>query len=105
MKRFKFFIFNTSVLIITSVIFRLIDIYFTAYIAQKIGSEHLGIFQLIMSVYLFGITLATSGINLAVTRVISEELALDNNGGIKKVMKRCLYITLITSLSAYPPCS
>lgn len=38
----------------------------------------MGVFGLIMSVYLFGITLATSGINLAVTRVISEELALDN---------------------------
>lgn len=99
MKRFKFFIFNTSVLIITSLIFRGIDIYFTAYISSKIGSEMLGIYQLVMSVYLFGITLATSGINLAVTRVISEELALDNNGGIKKVMKKCLYITLITSIS------
>ena len=51
-----------------------------------------------MSVYLFGITLATSGINLAVTRVVAEELALDNLGGIKKVMKRCIYITLITSI-------
>ncbi len=99
MKRFKFFIFNTSVLIITSVIFRAIDIYFTAYVSQKIGSENLGIYQLVMSVYLFGITLATSGINLAVTRVISEELALDNNGGVKKVMKRCIYITLITSIT------
>ena len=59
----------------------------------------MGLFGLIMSVYLFGITLATSGINLAVTRVISEELALDNPGGIKKVMKKCLYITLITSIS------
>lgn len=98
MKRFKFFIFNTSVLIITSLIFRGIDIYFTAYIAQKIGSEQVGIYQLIMSVYLFGITLATSGVNLAVTRVISEELALDNNGGVKKVMSRCLYMTLITSI-------
>ncbi len=98
MKRFKFFIFNTSVLIITSLIFRGIDIYFTAYIAQKIGSEQVGIYQLVMSVYLFGITLATSGINLAVTRVISEELALDNIGGVKKVMKRCLYMTLITSI-------
>lgn len=97
MKRFKFFIFNTSFLIITSLIFRGIDIYFTAYISKKIGSEMLGIFNLIMSVYLFGITLATSGINLAVTRVISEELALDNPGGVKKVMKKCLYITLITS--------
>lgn len=99
MKRFKFFIFNTSVLIITSLIFRGIDIYFTAYVAQKIGSELLGIYQLVMTVYLFGITLATSGINLAVTRVISEELALDNYGGIKKVMKKCLYITLITSIT------
>lgn len=98
MKRFKFFIFNTLVLIITSLIFRGIDIYFTAYIAQKIGSEQVGIYQLVMSVYLFGITLATSGINLAVTRVISEELALDNVGGVKKVMKRCLYMTLITSI-------
>ena len=99
MKRFKFFIFNTSFLIITSLIFRGIDIYFTGYISKKIGSEQVGIYQLIMSVYLFGITLATSGINLAVTRVISEELALDNNGGVKKVMKKCLYITLLTSIS------
>ena len=80
MKRFKVFIFNTSVLIITSLIFRGIDIYFTAYISKKIGTEALGIYQLVMSVYLFGITLATSGINLSVTRVISEELALGNNG-------------------------
>lgn len=99
MKRFKFFIFNTSFLIITSLIFRGIDIYFTGYISKKIGSEQMGIFGLIMSVYLFGITLATSGINLAVTRVISEELALDNPGGIRKVMKKCLYITLLTSIS------
>ena len=98
MKKFKFFIFNTSILIITSLIFRGIDIYFTAYISQKIGSEYVGIYQLVMSVYLFGITLATSGINLAVTRIISEELAINNNGSLKKVMKRCLYITLITSI-------
>ena len=84
MKRFKFFIFNTSFLIVTSLIFRGIDIYFTGYISKKIGTEQMGLFGLIMSVYLFGITLATSGINLAVTRVISEELALDNLGRRKK---------------------
>lgn len=99
LKRFKFFIFNTVFLIVTSLIFRGIDIYFTAYVSRKIGAELLGVYQLVMSVYLFGITLATSGINLAVTRIISEELAIDNNGGIKKVMKKCLYITLITSIA------
>ena len=98
MKRFKVFIFNTSVLIITSLIFRGIDIYFTAYISKKIGTEALGIYQLVMSVYLFGITLATSGINLSVTRVISEELALGNTGGVKNIMKKCFNITLVTSI-------
>lgn len=91
MKRFKFFIFNTSFLIITSLIFRGIDIYFTGYVSKKIGSEQMGVFGLIMSVYLFGITLATSGINLAVTRVISEELALDNPGRNKKSYEK-MYI-------------
>ena len=100
MKRFKVFVFNTLILIATSLIFRVIDIYFTSYISQKIGAEMLGIYQLIMSVYLFGITLATSGINLAVTRIISEELAVDNLGSVKKVMKKCLYISLGTSLVA-----
>ena len=99
MKRFKNFIFNTLVLILTSLFFRGIDIWFTSYISKKIGAELVGVYQLIMTVYLFGITLATSGINLAVTRVVSEELAKDNLGGIKKVMKKCLYITLITSIS------
>jgi len=99
LKRFKNFIFNTLVLILTSLFFRGIDIWFTSYISKKIGAELVGVYQLIMTVYLFGITLATSGINLAVTRVVSEELAKDNLGGIKKVMKKCLYITLITSIS------
>lgn len=98
LKRFKLFIINTSILIITSLIFRGIDIYFTSYVSQKIGPHLLGVYQLIMSVYLFGITLATSGINLAVTRVVSEELALGNKSSVKIVMRKCLYITLTTSI-------
>lgn len=39
----------------------------------------LGIFELIMSVYTFAITFANSGISLAATRIVSEEL--DGNGG------------------------
>lgn len=100
MKRFKVFIINTIVLVVTSLIFRIIDIYFSVYISKRIGTEMLGVYQLIMSVYLFGITLATSGINLAVTRTVSEELALNNQGGINKVMKKVLYICLCTSIFA-----
>lgn len=39
----------------------------------------LGIFELIMSIYTFVTTLANSGISLAATRIVAEEI--DGNGG------------------------
>jgi len=49
---------------------------FGIFISNRVGSEALGIFQLVMSVYLFMVTLASSGINLACTRIVSEKLAI-----------------------------
>ena len=41
----------------------------------------LGIFELIMSIYAFAITFANSGISLAATRIVAEEL--DGNSGTR----------------------
>ena len=43
---------------------RLVGFWFNIYLSKKIGAEVLGVFGLIMSIYLFFITLATSGIHL-----------------------------------------
>jgi len=43
-----------------------------------------GVYQLIMSVYLFAITLANSGIHLATTRIISEQQAFRNGSWNEK---------------------
>ncbi len=69
------FIFNTLVIMFSSLLFRIVGMIFGVYVSNKIGEEALGVFQLVMSVYIFGITLATSGLNLASTRIVSEELA------------------------------
>lgn len=57
---------------------QVISISFNIFVTNKVGTEGMGIYQLIMSVYGFFITVALSGINLAATRVVSEELAKDN---------------------------
>lgn len=66
---------NTIFLIISSLVLKSIGVYFGMYISNRVGSEALGIFGLVMSVYLFMVTLASAGMNLACTRVVSEELA------------------------------
>lgn len=100
MKKIKVFILNSLVLLASSIILQIISLFFNVYISNKIGSEAVGVFSLVMSVYLFGITLAVSGIGIAATRVISEELALGNEAGVKLATKKCILISLITGIIA-----
>lgn len=100
MKKIKVFILNSLVLLASSIILQIIGLFFNVYISNKIGSEAVGVFTLVMSVYLFGITLAVSGIGIAATRVISEELALGNETGVKSATKKCIIISLITGILA-----
>lgn len=100
MNRFKKFMFNTILLIISSLIFRIVSLFFNIYISNKIGSEALGVFSLIMSVYMFGITFACSGINIATTKVVAEELSLYGKNKAKEVGNKCIKISFITGILA-----
>lgn len=100
MKKIHNFILNSLILLISSIILQVIGMFFNVYISNKIGSEAVGVFALVTSVYIFGITLANSGINIASTRIISEELARDNISGVKQATKKCLIISLITGTIA-----
>lgn len=100
MKRLKKFMFNTILLIISSLFFRVISLFFNIYISNKIGSESLGVFSLIMSVYMFGITFACSGINIATTKVVAEELSLHGKYTAKHVSNKCIKISFVTGIIA-----
>lgn len=84
----------------SSVFLQIVSMFFNIYISNKIGEEALGIFTLLISVYSFGITLASSGINISATRVVSEELASNNPIGAKKAIKFCIIISLIFGILA-----
>ncbi len=100
MKVLKVFILNTIILLLSSVILQIINIFFSIYISNTIGEEAVGVFTLVMSVYMFGITLASAGINISATRVVSEELASNNELGAKKAAQRCVLFSLLFGLSA-----
>lgn len=100
MKRLKRFILNTIILVITSIILRSVSMIFNIYIANKIGSEAIGLFGLIMSVYFFAMTIANSGIGLASTRIVAEELAKGYETGAKIAIKKCISYSLCFGLLA-----
>lgn len=95
LKKSKLFIINSIIIISSSLIIRIITSCFDIFLANKIGTEAIGIYGIIMSIYMFTITLATSGINLATTKVISEEIEKGITSNIPRIVKRCFFYSLI----------
>ena len=94
MSRIKLFLFNTVILTVTSILIRAIDMFFSVYVANKIGSEGSGLFELIMSIYLFATTVANAGISLAATRIVAEEFDANGSLGITIAMRKCIFYSL-----------
>lgn len=91
---------NGIILTITAFVMKSMGMLFNLYVSNKIGSEAVGVFSLVMSVYLFAITLATSGLSLACTCIISEEFAQKNFLNGLKAVKSCLLFSLLLGLGS-----
>lgn len=73
---------------------------FNIYVSSKISSEALGTFSLIMSVYMFFVIVATSGLSLACMCIVSEQFASGNYIGGIKAVKSCLVFSLFLGLGS-----
>ena len=91
MNRAKKYLLNAVLLSCITVLIRGITVSFNAYVTQKIGSEAVGLFTLVMSVYTFAVTLASSGVNLASVRLTAKRLAeCEKAGADEKSLRRAL---------------
>jgi stage V sporulation protein B len=101
MKKLNVFLYNAMLLVAVSLTMRTVGMYFNVWISNKIGAEAMGVYSLIGGVYGFGITLATSGVNLAVTRLVSEALGKGSQGEAVQIMRRCIIYSIFFGLLAF----
>ncbi len=91
--------FIKNVLLMTgcSFLLRSIGLSFSVYLSNRIGAEAMGSYHLILSVYFFSVTLATSGIGLTVTKLVSEELAKGHRATVPALIRKALQYCLFFS--------
>lgn len=99
-KKSKLFFINGTILTITSLLMKFAALVFNVYISNQIGSEAVGVFSLVMSVYLFFITIATSGLNIAVTIIVSEKFAINKDKIAIKALRTCIFFSLLLGIAA-----
>ncbi|MDD2397504.1 MAG: polysaccharide biosynthesis protein [Tissierellia bacterium] len=99
MKREKIII-GTLILTVATTSVRLVGMFFRIYLANTLGSEGIGLYQLILSIFFLMVTLATSGIRVAISKLISEQIALGNYSNAKKVLHQSIGISIFTGFAA-----
>lgn len=104
MDRLKKFFINGFLMTVVTIIIRYVSVNFNIYISNKIGAVSMGLFTLISSVYGFALTLATSGISLATTKLVSEALGtgakkkdFNTDATVASIMKKSIFFSFIIS--------
>ena len=98
--RTRRFFLNAITLTLTALLMRAVSVIFNIYISNKAGSEAMGLFSLLGSIYAFSITVATAGINLGVTRLVSDALAKNDPKRAKKSVAVSLAVCTLTGTIA-----
>ena len=92
------FIKNAAILTVTALVLRSVGMFFRIWLSNAIGAEGMGLYTLILSVYMLASTFATSGISTAVTRLIAEELTCGTARSVKRIFARSVILTLTVAL-------
>ncbi len=88
-------------LTLTGVALRAVGMVYRVYISGKLGQEGMGLYQLVLSVYMLCSAFATAGISIAVTRLISGEAIVGGRRSIQCVMRFALsWSSIVATLIA-----
>lgn len=95
MTRLQRYVKNALILVAASLFMRSVSLAFNAYVSREIGAEGMGLFALAMSVYGFAVTFATSGVGLAVTRLVAEAIGAEREDRVRPILCRAVLYALL----------
>ncbi len=88
---------GTLILIITGIITRIIGFYNRIFLSDLIGATQLGIYQLILPLYMIAFALTNYGNELALTKLISEHKGKHDSCSMHAFFVICFFSNLILS--------
>lgn len=74
---------------------RTVGMLFGGFITRSVGAEGIGLYTVIMTVYSFAITFATSGISLTVTRLVAGAIGEGREGEIGGILRASVLYSLL----------
>jgi len=92
------FFLSTLILIIVNFFLRFLGFFYRILLSRYLGSEGIGLFHLSFHVFLISITITTSGIPVAVSKIIAQKKSLKEYSGCNKTLRMSIFIGLLLSV-------
>jgi len=90
-------LFSTLMLSASALFVRTLGFGFRVYLSNNMGAQGMGLFSLVMSVYTLSVTVATSGVSAAVSKLAAERLAKGEKAGARQILRKAIVISLFIS--------
>ena len=91
----RLFVKNGVIMSASSLVIRTIAMFSSIYMSDTIGSEGIGLYRLIVSIYLFFASAVSAGFSLTVTRLVTDYMSLNKASNAKFAAERCMLISFI----------
>lgn len=88
------FLQNAAVLTATSLLLRVVGIFFRIYLSNRIGAEGMGLYQLVISVYTLASAFAAAGICTAVTRLVTDSLCKGDRATALTALRKSVWLSV-----------
>ena len=88
----RMFMKNGAIMAATALLIRIIAMFSGIYLSDTIGSEGMGLYRLILSVYFFFASAVSTGFSLTTTRLVTDFLSLGNKAQAKFAAEKCMLI-------------
>jgi stage V sporulation protein B len=94
----KAFIRGTLILFSANLFNRIIAFVYQYLIMSWVGAESYGIYQMVFPTYMMALVLTTAGLPLAVSKMVSEQVAIGNRATAQKTFRIALTLLLCSGL-------
>lgn len=103
--RKKSLVTGAIILIIANLTTRFIGFFYRIYMSNTIGSEGMGLYQLIMPIYMLAWSITSSGFTTTISKLTAQENAKRQYGNMGRVLKQsvsiCIFISFLLSFLLY----
>lgn len=91
-------LYGTFILTAANIFVRLLGFAYRIFLSRAMGPEGMGVYQLIMPINFISFALVTSGIPVAVSRLVAQRKALGDLKGVRRVFILSLTLSIFISL-------